>query len=137
MLNHRRHCLPPSQIAATIVAASSFAAKFYMSFAFRSKMQGKSAEEVKKIRDSKEFQNASGAQLNDAEYAPWLLATSLYFAATNNSSTAVTVAGTLGAYGTVAYCWGRIGGLPAGVVISGALSRYAAMGATVYALASQ
>lgn len=90
--------LPEPKFAATIVAASSFAAKFYMSAAFRGKMNGPKAE-TQKVLASKAFKNASAAQLNDAEYAPWLLAALLYFDATNASGTAVSLASGFAAYG--------------------------------------
>ena len=127
--------LPSCKAAGTIIAASSFAGKFYMSFAWRSKMPpGTPEEKVKEIKASPAYVNQSAAQLNDAEYAPWLMASLFFLSSRGNETTATKTVAAIAAYGSVAYLWGRVAGVVP-LAISGALSRYLAMAGIVGTLA--
>ena len=56
------------------VAATTVSAKLYMSFGIRAKMMGMSDEEKEKFQPT--YEKVHNAQLNEAEYAPLMVAAS-------------------------------------------------------------
>ena len=58
------------------VAATTVSAKLYMSFGIRAKMMGMSDEEKEKFQPT--YEKVHNAQLNEAEYAPLMVALLLY-----------------------------------------------------------
>jgi uncharacterized membrane protein YecN with MAPEG domain len=93
-------------------------------------MIGLDKESTKKFVDGREFQNASKAQLNEAEYSPLLLAMLLYL---HSKGVAAPLASTAVAFGQIFFFWGRIitgKALPFSPI--GALPRYIGMVALIY-----
>ena len=84
-------------LAASAILLNSAVAKFSMSILFR----------VPRKDDpkSKVYQNASRAQLNEAEYAPLFLAALLFLHAKGIDA---PWASTLAVFGQIAYFWGRL-----------------------------
>ena len=58
------------------VAATTVSAKLYMSFGIRAKMMGMSDEEKEKFQPT--YEKVHNAQLNEAEYAPLMVALLLW-----------------------------------------------------------
>lgn len=75
-----------SGLAAVVVLGSSFGAKMYMTLFARFKMLKMSKDELKAFESSREYINASKAQLNEAEFAPVLTAMLLYLHTKNVAS---------------------------------------------------
>merc|ERR1711934_575382 len=90
--------------AAGLVLANTLAAKMYMSFAFRTKLADKPDAEKQKILESPSYKMASRSQLNEAEYAPILLAQFLFLSIKGIDSPWCAL---LGSIGGPIFMWGR------------------------------
>lgn len=85
------------------VAATTVSAKLYMSFGIRAKMMGMSDEEKEKFQPT--YEKVHNAQLNEAEYAPLMVALLLYMHTKGvEAPYAATMAGVSGAI----YFWGKV-----------------------------
>merc|ERR1711998_85613 len=124
-------------VAAACVMAVQLSAGLYMSFAIRVPMNGMSEEGQKKFLAGDKYQNASKAQLNQAEYAPMLFAALVYLAVKNASGPMVTAVSVMAPASQFIYFWGRvITGSPLPCAPLGALPRYACNGMMVYLIAT-
>jgi len=117
--------------AAFAVLANSLSAKLYMSAGARIPMQSmEKAERAAYLAGP--FVNVSGAQLNEAEWAPYLASMLLYL---HLKGVEVPYAGTVAAASQIVYFWGRVftgKALPAAPM--GALPRYAATASLLYSV---
>lgn len=95
-------------------------------------MNGQSKEAQKKILDGSEWKNVSSAQLNEAEWTPYLAVLLFYL---HSKGVSAVVPATTCAVGQVVYFWGRaFTGTPMPCAPMGALPRYVATGALLFAV---
>ena len=113
--------------AAVGIIVSSLAAKLSMSLIWRAPTKAGEAS-----RKTAAFTNWSKAQLNEAEYAPMLVAMLLYL---HTQDVACPWGATLAVTGQVVYFWGRaLTGRLFPIGPFGAFPRYFAFGALGYAV---
>ena len=112
-----------SGTAAFVILVNALASKVFMTVAWRSKLEGKSTQQVKNIKESPEFIADHSRQLNEAEWAPLMLAAFCYL---NLKGVSAPVASGLAMFGCPWYMWG--GKIIPKSGILGAIGRYAALG---------
>merc|ERR1712025_1366605 len=93
-------------VGAAAVMAVQLSAGSYMSFGIRVPMGSMSPEEVKKFMAGPVYDNASRAQLNQAEWAPMLFAALLYFNLKGASGMLVSLVSFLAPASQAIYFWG-------------------------------